>query len=113
MDFCAQKVILEVAQECIICLDPILYGMAPYCGHIFHSDCLKWWLESSESCPVCRKIISGTTVGCNSAESNNESELERNIELVMQLTGAPESNARKALDNSHGDIAMAVVNLTA
>lgn len=27
------------------------------CGHIFHSKCIKHWLEQKNSCPLCRNII--------------------------------------------------------
>ena len=43
--------------SCTVCVDPIAMstkGMFMPCGHIFHPDCLKPWLESSNTCPVCR-----------------------------------------------------------
>lgn len=27
------------------------------CGHIFHTSCLKSWLERQQSCPTCRKSV--------------------------------------------------------
>ena len=40
---------------CLICTDEIKTDCsAPKCGHIFHSDCLKHWLQLNKSCPQCR-----------------------------------------------------------
>jgi len=42
---------------CIVCVDKIevgMEGMFMPCGHIYHPDCLKPWLESNNTCPVCR-----------------------------------------------------------
>lgn len=42
---------------CTVCCENILIdkkGMFMPCGHIYHPDCLKPWLEKNNTCPVCR-----------------------------------------------------------
>ena len=42
---------------CTVCCDNIekgTKGMFMPCGHIYHPDCLKPWLETNNTCPVCR-----------------------------------------------------------
>jgi hypothetical protein len=43
--------------NCCVCIMDIAKGkdtiMLP-CGHMFHSDCIKKWLETKCSCPMCR-----------------------------------------------------------
>ena len=42
---------------CTVCCDNIELsskGMFMPCGHIYHPDCLKPWLEQNNTCPVCR-----------------------------------------------------------
>jgi hypothetical protein len=43
--------------ECTICFDKLSVGDSALripCGHLFHEDCVRKWLESSNQCPVCR-----------------------------------------------------------
>jgi hypothetical protein len=43
--------------SCTVCVDPIAMltkGMFMPCGHIFHPECLKPWLDTNNTCPVCR-----------------------------------------------------------
>ena len=43
--------------SCTVCVEEIKMltkGMFMPCGHIFHPDCLKPWLEQNNTCPVCR-----------------------------------------------------------
>jgi len=43
--------------ECVICLEKMAVGDAALripCGHLFHKECLRTWLASSNQCPVCR-----------------------------------------------------------
>ena len=43
--------------SCTVCCDNITVGskgMFMPCGHVYHPDCLTPWLESNNTCPVCR-----------------------------------------------------------
>lgn len=42
---------------CIICLDEIKKAKKLNCGHVFHLNCLRRWLEQKVKCPTCRKTI--------------------------------------------------------
>jgi hypothetical protein len=42
---------------CTVCVEHIEIGkkgMFMPCGHVYHPDCLKPWLEGNNTCPVCR-----------------------------------------------------------
>ena len=47
---------------CIICRDAMDVGKKLPCGHIFHLDCLRLWLQQQQSCPTCRAEIPTDTV---------------------------------------------------
>ena len=42
---------------CIICREDMEQAKRLHCGHCFHLNCLKSWLERSSSCPTCRAGI--------------------------------------------------------
>jgi hypothetical protein len=45
--------------ECSICLDDIESDDLKIlkCGHMFHKECCEKWLETSNKCPNCRKVV--------------------------------------------------------
>lgn len=52
---------------CIICNENIDQEskIITQCNHSFHGPCLVKWLETSQTCPVCRQV-------CNSIDSNEQ-----------------------------------------
>lgn len=60
----------HVAQclECPVCKEDYSVGenvrQLP-CNHMFHNDCIIPWLEQHDTCPVCRKSLSGQNTATN------------------------------------------------
>jgi len=53
---------VDAGAQCAICMDD--YELAQKvrklpCGHMYHLDCIKKWLEMHGTCPVCRKDMNG------------------------------------------------------
>ena len=43
--------------ECSVCYcDSASHRMRLKCGHAFHRDCIRGWLESHGTCPLCRSV---------------------------------------------------------
>ncbi|XP_043699792.1 RING-H2 finger protein ATL57-like [Telopea speciosissima] len=44
--------------DCPICLTEFeekeIVKMIPFCGHLFHPQCIDMWLSAHGSCPICR-----------------------------------------------------------
>ena len=68
----------EEALRCSICLDPLrdatLLRMPCARNHIFHKICLLAWLETKNSCPVCRHRL---PTEADEAEEREEEAAER------------------------------------
>jgi E3 ubiquitin-protein ligase synoviolin len=48
---------LASAGNCLVCREELLRGKKLRCGHVFHLDCLRMWLQHQQSCPLCRANI--------------------------------------------------------
>jgi hypothetical protein len=46
-------------QECCICLNTPSDGQICqlHCSHVFHAGCIDTWLNDSNTCPTCRKVV--------------------------------------------------------
>ena len=46
---------------CAVCLDEFDFSKdhisATKCGHLFHKTCLENWIQTTTTCPECRKLI--------------------------------------------------------
>jgi hypothetical protein len=49
----------RVDATCIVCREEMTHPHAKKlpCGHIFHFDCLRSWLEENTTCPTCRNPV--------------------------------------------------------
>eukprot|EP01042_Synura_sphagnicola_P000682 gene682-757_t len=45
------------AGNCLICREHMQQGKKIACGHVFHLDCLRMWLQHQQTCPLCRAEI--------------------------------------------------------
>ncbi|KAI8647443.1 hypothetical protein BD408DRAFT_439272 [Parasitella parasitica] len=45
--------------QCIICLQPLLasgdHAATIPCGHVYHKNCLRPWVNENRNCPLCKK----------------------------------------------------------
>lgn len=52
------KEIASACTVCVICLEDFKNGQScqvfPSCNHVFHSNCIGYWLKKSPTCPICR-----------------------------------------------------------
>ena len=44
--------------DCLICREGMDSAKKLPCGHMFHLDCLRMWLQHQQSCPLCRSLNS-------------------------------------------------------
>ncbi len=54
VDLCSPK----HDQDCSICFGALSESAArTRCGHVFHAQCLKQWMQQATSCPICRSAL--------------------------------------------------------
>ncbi|KAJ4777642.1 RING-H2 finger A3A [Rhynchospora pubera] len=79
-------------QECAVCLadfqEKESIKVLPGCSHAFHIDCIDTWLQFNANCPMCRSVITSSSLA----------------QLLHGHAGQPEMEARG--DERHeGDVA--------
>jgi E3 ubiquitin-protein ligase synoviolin len=45
---------ITAAGSCLVCREEMTQGKKLKCGHVFHLECLRMWLQHQQSCPLCR-----------------------------------------------------------
>lgn len=46
--------------ECSVCFEDVIDGVQTSCGHTYHRQCIRKWLTSHVTCPLCRCEIANT-----------------------------------------------------
>ena len=108
--------------ECAICLGSLEHGDCVGdipCGHLFHKDCLKTWVQRRKRCPLCQDVRLLTTAdadehcdveaaapnrssaltsgsGMSSTESDTTSEADN--EQQQRQVGSSSSSSSSSLD---------------
>jgi hypothetical protein len=68
------------------------------CGHIFHMDCLRMWLQHQQSCPLCRADIPVTATGTRPrVNPNAAAEAAMAVPLPHHPAPAPGTEFQAAL----------------
>lgn len=47
----------KMTTNCPICLESLDKIYTTSCNHEFHEDCINQWLETTNTCPMCRHIL--------------------------------------------------------
>ena len=74
-----QSASASTCHECAICLEAFVpdeivsWSANRSCSHVFHHDCIKFWLLSHTDCPFCRKTILSVDAAADLANNNNSS----------------------------------------
>ncbi|XP_075073764.1 E3 ubiquitin-protein ligase ATL31-like [Nicotiana tabacum] len=78
------------ALECAVCLnefeDDETLRLIPKCDHVFHPECIDAWLQSHDTCPVCRANLAPQPgeSPAQVSELNQEGQQQPGTELQQQ-----------------------------
>ncbi|KAI8390180.1 hypothetical protein BD560DRAFT_3015 [Blakeslea trispora] len=89
--------------NCIICFGSLLSDQndsaaAAPCGHVFHNNCIRPWINQSKKCPLCKKTATlrqlvaplyfSTTEDNESTENASSDANKRTRDLQVQLASS-------------------------
>lgn len=63
-----QEELQQLNDSCAICREPMVSARRLPCGHIFHTACLRSWLEHNHTCPTCRHPLIDEAAQQNGAQ---------------------------------------------
>jgi SUMO ligase MMS21 Smc5/6 complex component len=85
--------------KCPICWEPVEIGqevaiLRP-CNHWFQEDCCQKWLNSNDSCPMCRIKVK-RELDISEAEANHGMNRRTVLEVIRMRNLEPIERAREA-----------------
>lgn len=90
--------ITRAKRECAICWERMDTARKLPCQHLFHSSCLRLWLEQDPSCPMCRKSLKVQAPQMDGLDYSRNRPL---INATISISSNDESNSN---DDSGDDI---------
>ena len=82
----------DTNKQCPICMEDITEGDkydVPECGHICCFECMRYWLQSHNSCAVCRKKIDEnkiyTITNINQVKLKYSTKIDKLIEIIVPM----------------------------
>ena len=84
--------------ECSICMDTVELNAEVTtlpCNHWFHEECVVAWLKEHNTCPHCRKPISGSDETPNQASGSRRRPSRRSSSVGSPFGGEPERNGQR------------------
>ncbi|WVY93591.1 hypothetical protein V8G54_032679 [Vigna mungo] len=60
IDMLKKSTVLQIECCCCICLDEFELNAECYallCQHFFHQECIMRWLQTNQTCPICRQSL--------------------------------------------------------
>ncbi|XP_076009700.1 E3 ubiquitin-protein ligase RNF126-like [Genypterus blacodes] len=89
--------------ECPVCKEDYSVGenvrQLP-CNHMFHNDCIVPWLEQHDTCPVCRKSLSGQNTAMNPPELSGMNFTSASSSSSSSSSSTPQSSSSASNENS-------------
>ncbi|KAL5278788.1 hypothetical protein ACFFRR_003420 [Megaselia abdita] len=70
--------------DCLICHEDIIrtgYGISVECGHVFHGKCILEWMESHQTCPICRNSFTVNQIHPLFLSNNSENDENYSYEI--------------------------------
>lgn len=55
--YASSQELAEFDDVCAVCLSPMRLARITPCHHIFHGECLRQCLKSSDQCPICKREL--------------------------------------------------------
>jgi hypothetical protein len=80
--------------DCTICINKINFEHKHHlrCGHVFHYDCIKLWLEINDICPNCKQTVEVEEEYQDEEEELEDYFTEEEGELFSDLEGISEES---------------------
>jgi hypothetical protein len=80
----------KTKSNCSVCFDELVEGdiaLLPACCHFFHFACLRTWLDSKYTCPMCRSDANKDEMRMITAEQANilEAMSAKEIKKIVEL----------------------------